>query len=196
MFTSAYKLLVPPDGEPVAYADCVPQLRVVDPNDQAYVTALITKARREVERRLERQLMTATWRVTYDAFPNEIQLGKPPIQSVLQIQYIDMSGNLEILDPSWYQVSIRGEDTPARIMPAYAHFWPFTRAQTYDTVMVDFVAGYGDDPVDVPATIQHAILFLVAHWFENRLPLESEARQQVPETLDAIIGQESWGAYS
>ena len=201
MFISSYQLLTPPaseiltigDGSPY---DVAPQLRVVNASDYAYVSLLIAAARREIERRLERQLLTATWRVIYDSFPAEITLAKPPVQSVVQIQYLDMGGQLQTLDPSWYQASIRGPDSPARIMPAYAHFWPFTRAQTYDACRIDFVAGYGATADTVPITVRQAMMFLVAHWFENRTPVSETSVNEVPETLLALIGCDSWGAYS
>ena len=39
-------------------------------------------------------------------------------------------------------------------------------------IEIDFVAGHGDTPSDVPQPIRQALLLLIAHWYENREPVE------------------------
>ena len=39
-------------------------------------------------------------------------------------------------------------------------------------VEIDFVAGHGDAPADVPPPIRQALLLLIAHWYEHREPVE------------------------
>lgn len=39
-------------------------------------------------------------------------------------------------------------------------------------IEIAFEAGMGDAPGDVPEPIRHAILLLVAHWYEHRDPME------------------------
>ena len=53
-------------------------------------------------------------------------------------------------------------------------------------IAVRFTAGYGSLAADVPHPIRHALLLLVAHWFENREPfIEGAMPKSFP---DAVIG--------
>ena len=71
------------------------------------------------------------------------------------IQYVDDAGDTQTLSTSLYQVDTKSQ--PGRIIPAYGESWPTVRSDTLNAVTVNFVAGYGDDPEDVPAGLRHAV---------------------------------------
>ena len=50
------------------------------------------------------------------------------------------------------------------VMPS----WPTNLQSRPDAVGVEFVAGYGDAPADVPAPIRQAMRLLIGAWYENR----------------------------
>jgi uncharacterized phiE125 gp8 family phage protein len=55
-------------------------------------------------------------------------------------------------------------------------------------IEIDFVAGYGDAPSDVPQPIRQALLLLVAHWYENREPVEIGATATViPGSVSSLL---------
>lgn len=214
----SYLQTVAPAIEPVSLDDALRHCRIVETDDYTYVSDLISRARRYVERRLERQFITATWKLTLDTFPgyygygqfsngliaegafgsqSEIILAKLPVLAVSKLEYLDTSGVLQTLSATNYQVSIRGPDSPGRITPAYSYFWPYTQPATYDTVRVTFTAGYGATAASVPETIRQAILLLISHWFENRDSVNiGNTVNETPLAFESLLAAESWGAYS
>lgn len=131
----------------------------------AHLNALIGAATEHVEQYTRRSLITQTWRLTLDAFPCEIILPRPPVQSVNSITYVDDDGATQTLSSSLYQVCL--ESSPARIVPAYNEVWPTVR-NIPEAVQVTYVAGYGAASTNVPEQFKQVILLLVGHWFEHR----------------------------
>lgn len=131
----------------------------------AQVQRLIEAAVEHVEQYTRRALITQTWRLTLNCFPTEILLPRPPVQSVSSITYVDDDGAAQTLSTSLYQTCL--DSSPVRIVPAYNQTWPTIR-NIPEAVKVTYIAGYGDAGTDVPQQLRHAILLLVAHWFENR----------------------------
>ena len=55
-------------------------------------------------------------------------------------------------------------------------------------IVIDVTAGYGTDAEAVPAPLRHAILQLVAHWYENRSAVTYDRAQGIsPLGVDALI---------
>ncbi len=193
----AYKQTVAPTIEPVSLDDAREHCRVTGTAEDGYISGLIVKARRYLERVLDRQLITATWQLDLEDFPEEIELRKLPVQSVDQIQYADPdTGTLTTLAASQYQVAVLTPDEPARICPAYGLCWPSVRGDTYSAVRVIFKAGYGATQASVPTDYQHAILLLVGHWFLNREAISDETLTPVPEAFQALLAECDWGNYA
>ena len=76
--------------------------------------------------------------------------------------------------------------TPGRIVPAPGKSWPATRGYIND-VIIRFLAGYGDLGSDVPQPLRHAILMLVAFWYEQRETAADRSMTEVPLGFDALI---------
>ncbi len=192
----AFELVTPPTTEPLDLDQARAHLRVVDEAEFVYVRGLAQKARRYVEGVLDRQLITATWRLWLDAFPRgePIEIGKPPVKSIVAVHYTDAAGVQQTLAASEYQADLVSE--PARLAPAYGKRWPVTRPDTLNAVAVEFTAGYGATPAAVPETIRQAIELLVSHWFEFREPIVTGTIvNAVPFSVDSLLTLESWGGY-
>jgi len=67
--------------------------------------------------------------------------------------------------------------------PARVHLTALFNTAQNTHITVDFVAGYGSDPEDVPVEIRHAILLMVAKNFEFR------GDEQSKETIPAAALQ-------
>jgi uncharacterized phiE125 gp8 family phage protein len=194
-----YEQTIAPATEPVTVADMEDHARIsdLDPVEEGYIDGLISKARRYVERALNRQLITATWVVYLERFPVEIELWKLPVQSITSIQYVDTDGATQTLDPAQYQVDLSGPDQPARIKPAYGCVWPNSRGETYQAVIITFTAGYGDEAEDVPGTLLHAIQLLAAHLYRQREPVNAaNLATPIPLTIESMLGIEDAGVYA
>lgn len=159
---------IAPTLEPLTLADVAAALRL-DSNEilpqAAYLDGLIMAARTFVEDVTTRQLLTATWEARLDWFPGVVKLKKCPVRAVSSITYFDTANVQRTLPITTYQVDVQSE--PARIIPVYNQIWPYTYSRL-QAVTVTFTAGYGDTIDTVPASLKHAMLLLIGHWYEHR----------------------------
>lgn len=188
-------LITAPPGELLTLDDAKAHLRIDHTEEDGLVAALITAARQHIDGKdgwLGRALATQTWQLGLTAFPcGAIRVPLPPLQSVDSITYIDTNGDEQTLAESAYQIV---ESEPALILPAYGTAWPAVRCQA-EAVKVRFTAGYDPgegSPTDyaenVPQPIKQALLLLVAHWHQNRLPVSINAMPwAIPFTVQALL---------
>jgi uncharacterized phiE125 gp8 family phage protein len=165
-----------------------------DSDTLAYLSGLIAKATRTIGRMLDRQFVTATWKLYLDDFPDEIELTKLPVASVTSITYVSTSGTTTTLPANQYQTSSACPDCPGRISPAYGCAWPSVRGG-FEQVVVTFTAGYGAAAA-VPQAAKHALLLIVAHWYENREPTTDAIANELPFCLAYLLSGEDWGQYT
>lgn len=151
--------------EPVTLAEAKAHLNVFETTRDAYITSLITVARTECEELLQRTLLTTTWELSLDAFPDVIELLMPRVIAVSSVKYYDTAGVLQTLSAPLYLVDDRNE--PGAIVPAYGLTWPATREQL-NAVTVTYTAGYGAAATAVPAPIKQWILLAMGTLFDNR----------------------------
>ncbi len=181
-------LKTPPAAAVVTVEEAKAHLRVDEAADDSYITALVAKATQAAERYCDRAFITQDWVLALDAFPSCTKLIKvplPPLVSVTQLSYVDADGADQVLASADYQVSKR---SPAVIAPAPGKSWPATQAGRLDAVAIEFKAGYGDAADAVPKPIHHAILLLVAHWYENREPVNiGNIVNALPFTVDSLL---------
>lgn len=181
-----------PDTEPLTLTDAKRQLRVEHALDDEYIQGAIAAARSHIETVTHRQLITATWVLRLDEFPDGegiIKLPRPPLQSITSVQYVDTAGDSQTLDSSLYTADVYSE--PGRLMPAYGQTWPSTRAVP-NAVTVTYVAGYGDAWSNIPAQLRAALALIVADLYEHREG-QLEARFYDNPTLARLLGGGKFG---
>lgn len=121
---------------------------------------------------LGRALRPQTWKLRLDGFGcTKIRIPLPPLIEVSEIAYVDTDGADQTVDDAVFQVVGAGGSQPAHIELREDQAWPDT-ARRAEAVTITFICGYaeaGDPPVKaVPASIQQAILEMVANMFANR----------------------------
>jgi uncharacterized phiE125 gp8 family phage protein len=159
------KLITPPAVEPVTLAEAKAQLRITDTAQDALITGLIIVARKDCENELQRSLITQTWEIARDSFPEAIELLRGPLQSVVSVKFDDLNGTEQTLDPITYRV-----DTyrlTGWLLPDPDYSWPETRRHV-NAVRVRYVAGYGLTAADVPEPILQWIKIRIAQLWEHR----------------------------
>lgn len=154
-----------PSIEPVTLEEALEHLREDAGIADDYIEALITTARVACEERIERTLISSTWRVTMDAFPDAIVLFRPPIISVQSVMYLDLDGVEQTLDPQDYLTDLVSE--PGFVVPAPNVTWPYTQDRI-NAVWVNYTAGYGTTADDVPRPIRQWILLAVGDMYSRR----------------------------
>ena len=155
---------VAPTEEPVSLAEAKTHCRVDVPDEDSFMSALITAARRWCEAFQGRAYVDRTYELKLDGFASPISLPYPPLSSVTSIAYVDENGDTQTLDTDYYDVDTHSE--PGRVLRAYDVTYPSTRTHEH-VLTITYVAGYGGAD-DVPQEIKQAILLLVGHWFINR----------------------------
>lgn len=158
-----------PAVEPLTVAEAKDHLRIDHNDEDVLLNSLIMAARQHVESPLtNRSLITTTWNYYLPSFGfgSEIELPRPPLQSVTGIYYTTDGGSETEFDSSKYSVDTYS--TPGRIVLNRTESWPTDELEEVNGVRIEFVAGYGDDDVDVPQAIRQAMLLIVAEMYENR----------------------------
>jgi len=172
-----------PAAEPVTLDEAKAHLRVDGDGENAFISSLIVTSRLQIEAALGLALVTQSWRLTLDDWPADftIELPMRPVQTVDSIE-VCTSGDTDLaLAPSMYVLD--GNAAPARIVFEAPLPAPCRAAAG---ITIDFTAGFGG-PSSVPQNIKHALLLLVAHWFENREPQEHEKSAAVPAAISALL---------
>ena len=168
----------------------------VGANDN-FVVRVGQTAREAIETELRRQLITAEWSSAYDRFPigeRFIEVPKPPLQEVTKVEYRDPETH-EFVEMDSDDYVVRTDTEPGRIELAYAKEWPSVLEQPA-SVRLTYMAGYGDDESDVPATIATAICALAKHLYDLPGPGISTGSQPVvlPLHLEYLLQTVRWHA--
>lgn len=152
-------LITPPAVEPISLAEAKLHARVDDSDRDTLITVFIKSAREAAEHELGRALITQTWRLTLDEFPEaEIELPKPKVLSIVSVGYVDASGVDQVVSSANY--TLDSAQLPGWVLPAEDFDWPATRAIA-NAVRVDFTAGYGPAATDVPASVRQWMLLQI-----------------------------------
>lgn len=160
------KLIAAPSVEPVTLAEAKAQCRVDGSDEDALITALIVAARQEAEHTLGRALITQTWERVIDTSPEaEIELGMPPVQSIVNVTYIAPDEQSYILAGAAYVLD--ADRQPGWALPSVGYTWPET-LDTANAVRVRFRAGYGDAASSVPQAIRTWVLMRTATLYKFR----------------------------
>jgi uncharacterized phiE125 gp8 family phage protein len=142
--------------EPLSISDAKLHLRVDIPDDDVLIGALIAAARRFAENLTQRALISQAWKLVIDSFPGPTLIGVPwgktftlpkhaivleksRVQQVTAINYLDMSGNPQVMPAASYVVDYSSE--PCRITPVFGQIWPIPLPQI-GAVEVTFTTGY------------------------------------------------------
>ncbi len=175
-----------PAEEPVTVAEAKAHLRIDGSAEDILIASLIVTSRLHVEAALGFALITQGWRLTLDKWPEGGTVLFPlrPIRSVTSVTVRDESGDAVVVSSSGYLLD--GEALRPRLVPRDGT-WPAPGRQT-NGIEIAFEAGIGDEAADIPQPIRHAILLLVAHWYEHRDPLEvGAAGAAIPAVVSDLL---------
>lgn len=167
----ALRMVIPASEGPVTLAQARNICRIDGTAHDDELTMLISAVTDEAERHLNRSLVSATWELAIDAFPDgEIALGKPDATSITSVKYIYGSNELT-MNASDYALDT-ADEFESWLFPLES--WPDTDAAA-NAVKVRFVAGFGDAD-DVPESIKMWILTRIkAHFFGENFPVFADS---------------------
>lgn len=161
-------LLAPPALEPVSLAEAKAHLRLPpEPGvEDDLIGALIAAARLHVERATKLMLITQSWRLYLDAWPEGgvLTLRLNPLIAVDAVTVYGRDGSPETLPAAAYTVDAASR--PARI--ALAAPGGFAPGRTMNGIEIDVSAGFGPSSLDVPQPLRLAVVMLATRWYEAR----------------------------
>lgn len=181
-------LVTPPATLPLSLNEAKAHLRLEDDQtaDDAAIMALVRAAVEQCEQFTGRALMTQVWSLFRDAWPGRlveplwegvrigadlatparaVELPKPPLQSVVHVKTYDESDVGTVWSSGSYFVDTASE--PGRLVARTGQVFP-TTIRASNGIEIQFSAGYGSNPADVPQDLTSGLLRLVAHLYERR----------------------------
>lgn len=212
--TARLRLVTDAASEPLTLADAKTYARVDLSDDDALITALITAARRRVEKETGLALLTQSWVAIFDRWPDGagggglsspwwdgvreaplsmvspssvIEIPKRPFQEVTQIRLRDAYGLFVDVDPSIYYTEV--SDMRGRILRVLGKIWPVIVMAPRSAIEIGFTAGFDAAPYfGVPDDLVLAMKMLVKHWYDNREPVAEGRVGVVPQHVESILG--------
>jgi len=176
-------LLAGPAEEPVSFVEAKAFLKVDDTAEDGLITTLIGAARLHVEGVTGRALLAQSWRVVLDGWPDDrvVKLPVTPFMAVTEITAYDAGG-------AGHEVPLAQflSEPDRLLLPATVAGMPVLRER--QGIEIDYVAGFGTEPEDVPADIRQALLLLVGYWFEHRdAVIVAGSGAVVPSGFDRMV---------
>lgn len=197
-----YSIVTAPATEPITYAQAAEHLRVDSTDDQDYIEALIPVAREFVDSVTGRSSIQAEWLLTADSWESlspdkwhcnpSIPLFRSPLVSVESVSYYATDAEtltVMVLDTD-YRVITNGEPGMIQLIDTIPSV-----DDRPDAIQIAFTAGYAT-AADTPAILKHAIKMMVAHFYEQRVPVAFASSSQIPFTLSALIENQKIGGWS
>lgn len=187
----AFSVVTAPAIEPVKVETIKRDLRIdADLVDHdLLIDSLITAARRWIERRARRALISQTLRLSLDEWPetDRIVLPRPPLQSITSIKYYDSTGADNTFSTGSYFADTDSE--PGRAVLAYGESWPDADLRPAAAIRIDYLAGYGATEETIPAEYVNAIRMLVAGWYETpeAIATSGAVPQPVPFGVESML---------
>ena len=189
-----------PAVEPLTVAEAKLHLRVDISDDDVFIGTLITAAREWVEAYLDRTLITTQLILRAAEFPTEeLELARPPMvasgtATAVVITYTLADTTTATLSTALYRVD--RTTTPGNVAPIINGTWPSDVIEDANAVAVTYWAGYGPTSASVPATIRHAMLMLIGHWYDRRSAvLTGTISKPIEFAVESLLASNNWGQY-
>jgi uncharacterized phiE125 gp8 family phage protein len=187
------QLMDAPAITPITLAEAKSQMRIESSDDDAYITRLIAAAVTYTDARgvLGRAIITQKWAQSFHEHDTRVYLKIIPAKTLTAVKYYDTNNVLQTAITADYMLV--ANDDWAYVEPVKGKVWPITYDRP-DAIRLEFEAGYGPATTDVPQTVRHALLLLVAHWYENREESAEKAPTSIPFGFEALLNTErtSW----
>ncbi len=173
-----HAVTIAPANEPVTLALAKAQCRVEDTNEDDLIGGYVAAARAHVEAYCNTPLVSRTITVKCDSFCDFATFPLGPMASVSSVAYVDTDGATQTLAGTVYE--LRNDGLDVSLVLKYDQSWP--AIQSGSRITVTGVAGYAAIPDDV----SHAILLLIAHWYQNREAV-GDGVVILPMGIDALL---------
>jgi uncharacterized phiE125 gp8 family phage protein len=179
-----YALITPPGAEPLTLAETKAHLRLDQDEEDALVLSLIRTAREHLERETGLCLISQTWRLYLDHWPDDgiVRIAKTQVQAIQNVTAYGCDGAESSVSLDDHLLD--GQGRPSRL-------WlrnPPLAGQPLNGIEIDFTAGYGEAGTDVPDTLKRAMLLHIGHMFAFRGVVSPDQQPAgVPESYERLL---------
>ncbi len=162
-------LTIPPVVEPLSLAEVKDHLKVETIADDALITRLITTARQQVEKQINKVLINQSWAIYLDNWLayGEVELPVSPVNQINNLRTFSIDDIASIVDPSHYYADLVSD--PQRLILRGSRIWQ-KPGRPANGIEIDVTAGFGTEGDSVPGPLRQAMFLLITHWYENRQP--------------------------
>lgn len=174
------------------------------PEGDDFMEALVEAATARAQDITKRAFLTEAWRLTMDRWPGAVSdewwngvregipsllesgsflIRKAPFLAVSAVKTVDENGTETTWTSSNYFAT--PEAGFGRVAKREGQTWPLivSPVRSVGGIRIEFTAGYGTDPTNVPAPIRQAVKMIAQHLYENR-----EA-QEIPNAAAMILSR-------
>jgi len=179
-------LTAAPALEPVSVSEAKDYLRVDSAVEDPVVASLILAARLHIEGALDIAMVTQSWSLFLDGWPEDGRVSIPlgPLKSVDSVKVYDADDTAQTVSPQNYAVDL--SSLRPRLVRQAGAVWP-TPGRAANGIEIALTAGYGDTTDKVPQPIRQAVLMLAAHWYEQREPVVFEKPDELPHGVADLL---------
>ena len=177
------KAIGAPTAEPVDLPTARRQCRV-GLTDETYdpdLTRLILVARDHVEKYCGMMFATRSVTLKCSAWDDLASLPLAPLNAVTSIKYVDEAGDQQTVADTVYEEG--GDRFSSAVVLKAGQAWPVSM----DGSSIELVATFGGD---VPPSVQHAMLMLLAHLFVFREAVSESSVTTVPIAFDDLLAND------
>ncbi len=179
-------LTAAPALEPVSVSEAKDYLRVDTAIEDPVVASLILAARLHIEGALDIAMVTQSWSLFLDCWPEEGRVSIPlgPLKSVDSVKVYDADDAAQTVSPETYVVDL--SSLRPRLVRQGGAIWP-RPGRSANGIEIALTAGFGDTPAHVPQPIRQAVLMLVAHWYQEREPVAFDKPDALPHGVADLL---------
>lgn len=185
------RTITQPATEPVGLSEAKIHLRVDQTDEDGEIERKTKSARIYCEKIAGRAYITRTLVGYLDEFPTVvgglILLPYPPASEIVSVKYYDVDDNQQTLDAADYEFDPTSE--PARLRPAVGISWPATGTRLA-AVEIQWKAGYGDAPTDIPEDAKSAVKLALGDLYENRESIVLGLNANTTNAIEQLLAQD------
>lgn len=199
----SYSIITQPTYEPITIDQAMAHVLVDSEDDIDYLTSLIAVAREYVEGVTGRVCVKSRWRLVAPSWPDvfgdycghrqSFPIYRTPLISVESISYFATdSDTLTVMDSATdYRFIAATEPGLVQILGDLPY--PSVDSRP-DAIQIEFTAGH-ESAAESPAILRHAVSMLVAHFYEQRVPVAFATANQIPFGLSTLIENQKVGGW-
>ena len=185
-----------PMVKPISVAEAKKHLRIEHMDDDGYLDRLVDAAVSYVDANgvLGKPIIVRKFVLEFTEKPTwPVRL---PFSNFTELENIKViqDGTLVTLENDDFQIGSDGDFRT--VSPIKGTDWPVADDVPY-AYQICYKAGMSGNAGGVPETIKHALLLLVAHWYEHREAVEPNSLMPLPFGFNELIGvhKDSWVHY-